>query len=56
MAGLLAARSKKQKSKKNKEEAKWNPVNPVTPAERARAVIGNLVKTLHEVPGRKKYM
>ena len=41
-----------KKSKKRKgrdDDRKWNPVNPITPAEKARAVIGSLVKILHQV-------
>lgn len=42
-------KKKRSRNRKINEEKKWNPVNPKTPTQKARAVIGSLVKTLQEV-------
>ena len=42
------SRGRRGRHRRN-EEKKWNPVNPKTPLQKARAVIGSLVKTLQQV-------
>ena len=63
MASLVVVPKKKRRRgrrgrrrRERAEEERWNPVNPKTPLQKARAVIGSLVKTLQQVTDELGYL